>query len=77
MRVLLREYANPIPALSRLNSFLIDAQRLDGRDKDALVCVALALVNTETGAAAITSAGMEPPWWFAKTAAWKRSRSMA
>lgn len=61
MRVLLREYANPIPALSRLNNFLIDAQRLDGRDKDALVCLSLALVNTETGATTVTSAGMEPP----------------
>ena len=61
LRVLLREYANPLPALSRLNSFLIEAQRLDGRDAYSLVCVVLAVLNTETGEVSITSAGMESP----------------
>ena len=61
LRVLLRENADPLSALSRLNRFLIEAQRLDGRDQDALVCVALAVMNTETGQTTLTSAGMEPP----------------
>lgn len=61
LRVLLREYANPLPALSRLNNFLIEAQRLDGRDAYSLVCVILAVLNTETGELAVTSAGMESP----------------
>ncbi len=60
-RVLLREFGDPRPALVRLNNFLMDAQRLDARDNYALVCLTLAVVNTETGETYITSAGMEPP----------------
>jgi sigma-B regulation protein RsbU (phosphoserine phosphatase) len=60
MRLLLREIANPLPALQRLNNFILSAQRLDERDEGALACVALAVWDTNTGAVSITSAGMEP-----------------
>lgn len=61
LRVLLREHANPVPALERLNAFLLGSQRLDGREADTLLCVALVLLDTRTGEAVVTAAGMEPP----------------
>jgi PAS domain S-box-containing protein len=61
LRVLMREYSHPIPAMKRLNRFLMNAQRLDARDANALVCITVAVVDTRTGETSITSAGMEPP----------------
>lgn len=61
LRVLLREYGHPTPALHRLNTFLMDSQRLDARDEEALVCVSVVVLNTRTGEAQFASAGMEPP----------------
>jgi len=61
LRVLMREYGHPTPALHRLNNFLMDSQRLDGRERNALVCISVAVVNTETGDTDIAAAGMEPP----------------
>ncbi|MBC8135363.1 MAG: PAS domain S-box protein [Fibrella sp.] len=60
LRVLLREYGHPTPALHRLNAFLIDSQRLDARDLEALVCVSVAVINTTTGETQVAAAGMEP-----------------
>lgn len=60
LRVLLREYAHPTPALHRLNTFLLDSQRLDARDRNALVCVTVAVIDTATGEGFVASAGMEP-----------------
>ncbi|MBC8143152.1 MAG: SpoIIE family protein phosphatase [Armatimonadetes bacterium] len=60
LRVLLREYSQPAPALSRLNNFLLESQRLDDRDQNALVCVAVAVVDTATGTGELASGGMEP-----------------
>ena len=61
LRVLLREYSSPTPALHRLNTFLMDSRRLDARPDDALVCVAIAIVDARTGTTEIAAAGMEPP----------------
>jgi serine phosphatase RsbU (regulator of sigma subunit) len=61
LRVLLREYGHPTPALHRLNTFLMDSQRLDARDEEALVCVSVVVMNTRTGETQFASAGMEPP----------------
>lgn len=61
LRVLLREHGSPGPALNRLNRFLLEAQRLDDRDKNSLVGIVVALIDTDNGNALITSAGMEPP----------------
>ncbi|MBC7808399.1 MAG: PAS domain S-box protein [Akkermansiaceae bacterium] len=61
LRVLLREYGHPTPALHRLNTFLMDSQRLDARDHEALVCVSVAVINTRTGEAQVAAAGMEYP----------------
>ena len=41
LRVLLREYGHPTPALHRLNTFLMESQTFGGRPEDALVCVAV------------------------------------
>ena len=61
LRALLREYGSPAPALTRLNCFLIDSQRLDGRPSDAFVCVSVAIIDTRTGGVCVACAGMEPP----------------
>ncbi|MES2463631.1 MAG: PAS domain S-box protein [Armatimonadota bacterium] len=60
LRVLLREYRHPTPALHRLNAFLMDAQRLDARDQNALVCVTVVIIDKDTGEGIVASAGMEP-----------------
>ncbi len=61
LRALLREHKCPSLVLCRLNRYLIDSQRLDGRAADAFVCVAVAVVDTLTGTAYVASSGMEPP----------------
>lgn len=61
LRVLLREYRHPTPAVRRLNTFILDAQRLDDRDQDAPVCITVAVVDTRTDETFIAAAGMEPP----------------
>lgn len=61
LRVLLREYGGPTPALHRLNNFIVDSQRFGERSGDAFVCVAVAVVDTRTGETQVASAGMEPP----------------
>ena len=57
LRVLLREYRHPTPAVRRLNTFILDAQRLDDRDQDAPVCITVAVVDTRTDETFIAAAG--------------------
>lgn len=61
LRVLLREYGDPTIALKRLNTFLLDSQRLNARADGALVCISVAVLDTATGAVSLACGGMEPP----------------
>ncbi|MBC8141198.1 MAG: PAS domain-containing protein, partial [Armatimonadetes bacterium] len=61
LRVLLREYGEPTVALDRLNTFLLDSQRLNARADVALVCISVAVMDTQTGAVSLACGGMEPP----------------
>jgi sigma-B regulation protein RsbU (phosphoserine phosphatase) len=61
LRAYLREDSDPGATLGRLNRFLVDAQTLDRRDGSALVCLSLAVVDSEAGKAQIAVAGAEPP----------------
>ena len=45
----------------RLNSFLCESKRLEAREDDGFVCLALVIVDTDTGEATFVTAGMEPP----------------
>jgi PAS domain S-box-containing protein len=51
----------PEKALSRVNQMLLDDQQYDGRPVSALACMAIAVVDTETGAVSIAASGSEPP----------------
>jgi len=59
LRVILHECPDPARALARLNRFLTQAQ--PGVAWQPLVAVALAVVDTQTGEAAVSSAGAEHP----------------
>jgi hypothetical protein len=61
LRVYLRESPSPSEAITRLNTFLCDVQRIDSRMGDAFVALAAAVVDPSTGQARITQAGLEPP----------------
>ena len=64
LRAFLREHPDPTRAMERLNNFLVDAARLDNPSqpaRDALVAVALVVVDTISGQAAFACAGSEPP----------------
>jgi len=60
LRVLLREYGKPDVALARLNTFLLDSQRLNARSDGALVCISVAVMDTQTGVVSLACGGMEP-----------------
>jgi serine phosphatase RsbU (regulator of sigma subunit) len=61
----LRAYANqdtdPATILARLNRFACELRRNEDRPTDAFVVLALAVLDTNTGQTAISSAGTEPP----------------
>ena len=64
LRAFLREHSDPCRALERLNNFLVDAARLDApiqQPRDAMVALALVVVDTISGACAFACAGSEPP----------------
>jgi PAS domain S-box-containing protein len=61
LRAYLREDANPVRALSRLNVFLCGAQELDTRPVLNFVCLMLAVLDPAAKKAVFTGAGMEPP----------------
>jgi len=59
LRAILHEHPEPTRALARLNRFLMQAQ--PGADAQPQVAVALAIVDTRTGEAVVSSAGAEHP----------------
>ena len=61
LRAFLREYPHPARALSRLNDFLCDAQRLDRDENTGFTALALLVIDTGSGAATLAMAGSEPP----------------
>ena len=61
LRAFLREDASPAGALDRVNDFLLDTQTLDGQSRFSFVCVALGVLDTETGGLHIANAGAEAP----------------
>ncbi|MGO8670825.1 MAG: SpoIIE family protein phosphatase [Capsulimonadaceae bacterium] len=62
LRAYLRDFSDPGSALTRLNSFLIDARELEGDDeREYFVCLTLAVLDPSTGAGTVHVAGSEPP----------------
>lgn len=63
LRAILREYPSPAVALTRLNQLVADAERLDPTHLgQSYVALAVVVVDTLTGAAEATTAGMEMPF---------------
>jgi PAS domain S-box-containing protein len=60
LRLALREYPYPARALSRLNEFVCDTQRLDERQENQFVTMALAVFDPATGEMNVAIAGAEP-----------------
>jgi serine phosphatase RsbU (regulator of sigma subunit) len=61
LRAYANEHACPGAILARLNGFACELARRDGRPSDAFVVLALAVLDTDTGQIALSSAGTEPP----------------
>lgn len=62
IRAFLRLYPfYPALTLTRLNDYLCDAQQLDERGEDGVLCLALALVNLSTSEVTFAWGGIEPP----------------
>ena len=61
LRAYLREHSGAASALTRLNSFLCEAQALEADPQDYFVVLTLAVVDTATGAVQVAVAGAEPP----------------
>ena len=59
LRGFLREDPDPSRALQRLNRFLLEAQRLERRRRNALVSLALAVIDTSVGDVRVCVAGAE------------------
>ena len=61
LRAYLREYPHGASALTRLNSFLCEAQMLEADPQDYFVVLTLILIDPQTGIMEITLAGAELP----------------
>lgn len=61
LRAYLRDYPNPIDALSRLNAFLMDAREFELDARDYFVCLTLVIIDPQTGVGDVVVAGCEPP----------------
>ncbi|MBC7807370.1 MAG: SpoIIE family protein phosphatase [Akkermansiaceae bacterium] len=66
MRAYIREHEQPDAILYHMNQFLYQSSRLfsegiNTEGSDAPVCIALAVIERETGAGTLAIAGMEPP----------------
>jgi len=61
LRAFLREYPYPSRALSRLNEFVCNIRRLDDREDNTFVVLALAVVDVRAGEVLFSLAGAEPP----------------
>ena len=53
--------ADAAGTMTRLNTFLCESKRLEARDDNGFVCLALVIVDTATGEATFVTAGIEPP----------------
>ncbi|MDQ2687689.1 MAG: SpoIIE family protein phosphatase, partial [Armatimonadota bacterium] len=61
LRAFLWEYPQPAVALARVNDYVCDTQRLEGRPDDAFVSLALAVIEITNNVAVFAVAGAEPP----------------
>lgn len=61
LRAFLREHADPCLAMSCLNDFVCDVQRLGRRDDSTFATLTLAVLNSASGEVACLCAGGEPP----------------
>ncbi len=66
LRGFVREHAYPARILTQMNAYLCESHRLyrEGLNEegdDAPVCLALVIINTDTGQGTVASVGMEPP----------------
>jgi len=61
IRAFLYEHRDPRHALSRLNEFVYEVQRLGSRDEGAFATLTLVVLNCATGEAVCLCAGGEPP----------------
>lgn len=59
LRALLREHGSPALALTRLNQFLLNAERLEARSRSVLVSIAVVVLDTATGELACSLGGAE------------------
>lgn len=65
LRGFLRETGDPADAITRLNRFVVDAERLDAAHLGSTyIAISLACVNTLTGKVTCVTAGSEPPLFF-------------
>lgn len=61
LRAYLRENPDPAVALTRLNNYMVDGQRFDGRSDNAFAAAIVAVIDTRTGEARFAAGGAEPP----------------
>ena len=61
LRAFLREHADPAQALSCLNNFVCDTQRLGQRDDSTFATLTLAIIEGASGETTCYCAGGEPP----------------
>ena len=61
VRAYLRESPYPTQALTRLNRFVCDTQRLDGRGEETFTVLTLGVVDPASGEMVLALAGAEPP----------------
>ncbi|MBC8140152.1 MAG: SpoIIE family protein phosphatase [Armatimonadetes bacterium] len=65
LRGFLRESGDPIDAMTRINRFMVDAERLDAAHLGSTyIALSLACINTQTGRLICATAGAEPPLLF-------------
>jgi len=61
LRAYLREYPHASVAMTRLNTFLCEAQILEGDAPEYFLCLTLVIIAPHNGAMEVACAGMEPP----------------
>jgi serine phosphatase RsbU (regulator of sigma subunit) len=61
LRAYAHQHPGPGAVLARLNEFACDLRRHEERPAGTFVALALAVIDTETGTLAVSSAGTEPP----------------
>jgi len=65
LRGFLRETGDPLDAVTRINRFVVDSERLDAAHLGStFIALSLACINTLTGTITCVTAGAEPPLIF-------------